>query len=58
MIDNYDSFVYNLVQYLGQLGAEPVVHRNDSLSVGEALRLRPDGVLISPGPGRPESPTT
>ena len=54
VIDNYDSFVYNLVQYLGQLGAEPVVHRHDAIGVGEALALRPDGVLISPGPGRPE----
>ncbi len=55
VVDNYDSFVYNLVQYLGQLGAEPVVHRNDALTVAEALAARPDGVLISPGPGRPES---
>ena len=54
MIDNYDSFVYNLVQYLGQLGAEPVVQRNDALTVDQALALHPDGVLISPGPGRPE----
>ncbi|HET6965903.1 MAG TPA: aminodeoxychorismate/anthranilate synthase component II [Acidimicrobiales bacterium] len=55
VIDNYDSFVYNLVQYLGQLGAEPVVHRNDGISADEALATTPDGVLISPGPGRPES---
>ena len=55
VIDNYDSFVYNLVQYLGELGADPVVHRNDALTVDEALESRPDGVLISPGPGRPES---
>jgi len=54
VIDNYDSFVYNLVQYLGELGADPVVRRNDDLSVGEALDLGCDGVLISPGPGRPE----
>lgn len=54
VIDNYDSFVYNLVQYLGELGAEPVVHRNDTLSVAAALELAPDAVLISPGPGRPE----
>jgi anthranilate synthase/aminodeoxychorismate synthase-like glutamine amidotransferase len=54
VIDNYDSFVYNLVQYLGELGADPVVHRNDRLSVEEALALRPDAVLLSPGPGRPE----
>ncbi|MGI8492460.1 MAG: anthranilate synthase component II [Acidimicrobiales bacterium] len=54
VIDNYDSFVYNLVQYLGQLGAEPVVYRNDALGVGEAVALAPDGLLVSPGPGRPE----
>ena len=54
VIDSYDSFVYNLVQYLGELGAEPVVHRNDELTVAEALDRRPDAVLLSPGPGRPE----
>ena len=54
VIDSYDSFVYNLVQYLGELGAEPVVHRNDALDVDEAVALEPDGVLLSPGPGRPE----
>jgi len=51
---NYYSFVFNLVQYLGELGAEPVVHRNDALTVAEAVALAPDGVLVSPGPGRPE----
>jgi anthranilate synthase/aminodeoxychorismate synthase-like glutamine amidotransferase len=55
VIDNYDSFVYNLVQYLGELGAEPVVHRHDALTVDDALALDPDAVLVSPGPGRPES---
>ena len=54
VIDNYDSFVYNLVQYLGELGAEPLVYRNDALSVDDAAGLAPDFVLISPGPGRPE----
>jgi anthranilate synthase/aminodeoxychorismate synthase-like glutamine amidotransferase len=54
VIDNYDSFVFNLVQYLGELGAEPVVHRNDALSVEEALALEADALLLSPGPGRPE----
>lgn len=54
VIDSYDSFVYNLVQYLGELGAEPVVVRNDELTVDEALALEPDAVLLSPGPGRPE----
>ena len=55
VLDSYDSFVYNLVQYLGELGAEPLVYRNDALEVDEALALEPDGVLLSPGPGRPES---
>ena len=54
VIDNYDSFVFNLVQYLGELGADPVVYRNDALTVDEALDVRPDAVLVSPGPGRPE----
>jgi anthranilate synthase component 2 len=54
VIDNYDSFVYNLVQYLGELGAEPQVHRHDELSLDEIVALDPDAVLISPGPGRPE----
>jgi anthranilate synthase/aminodeoxychorismate synthase-like glutamine amidotransferase len=55
VIDNYDSFVYNLVQYLGQLGAEPLVYRNDAIDVPTARSLPVDGVLISPGPGRPEA---
>jgi anthranilate synthase/aminodeoxychorismate synthase-like glutamine amidotransferase len=54
VIDNYDSFVYNLVQYLGELGAEPIVHRHDALGLDELLALEPDAVLVSPGPGRPE----
>jgi anthranilate synthase/aminodeoxychorismate synthase-like glutamine amidotransferase len=54
VIDNYDSFVYNLVQYLGELGAEPLVHRHDALTLAEIDTLDPDAVLISPGPGRPE----
>ena len=54
VIDNYDSFVYNLVQYLGELGAEPVVHRHDALTVDALVALEPDAVLVSPGPGRPE----
>ena len=54
VIDNYDSFVYNLVQYLGELGAEPLVHRNDELSVEALAALEPDAVLISPGPGTPD----
>ncbi len=55
VIDNYDSFVYNLVQYIGQLGAEPLVYRNDAIDVPAARALRPDGVLVSPGPGRPDA---
>ncbi len=53
VIDNYDSFVYNLVQYLGELGAEPTVYRHDAISVEQALDFDPDGLVISPGPGRP-----
>jgi anthranilate synthase/aminodeoxychorismate synthase-like glutamine amidotransferase len=52
VIDNYDSFTYNLVQYLGELGAEPAVFRNDSVTVAELAVY--DGIVISPGPGRPE----
>ena len=54
VVDNYDSFVYNLVQYLGELGAEPIVHRHDEITVDEAMAVGADAVLISPGPGRPE----
>ncbi|MGC9527113.1 MAG: anthranilate synthase component II [Limnospira sp.] len=60
VIDNYDSFTYNLVQYLGELGTEIAiadrieVYRNDRISVEEVRQLRPDGLVISPGPGRPE----
>jgi anthranilate synthase/aminodeoxychorismate synthase-like glutamine amidotransferase len=53
VIDNYDSFVYNLVQYLGELGAEPVVVRNDATDLEGLRALEPDAVLVSPGPGRP-----
>ena len=56
MIDNYDSFVYNLVQYLGELGAEPLVHRNDAIDVDGLRALHPDAVLVSPGPGSPDEP--
>ena len=54
VIDNYDSFVYNLVQYLGELGADPVVYRHDAVGLDELIALDPDAVLVSPGPGRPE----
>jgi anthranilate synthase/aminodeoxychorismate synthase-like glutamine amidotransferase len=53
VLDNYDSFTYNLVQYAGELGAEPTVYRNDALTTEEALALQPDAILISPGPGTP-----
>ena len=54
VIDNYDSFVYNLVQYLGELGADPLVHRHDQVSLADLEAHAPDAVLVSPGPGRPE----
>ena len=53
LLDNYDSFTYNLYQYLLELGAETVVRRNDALSAADALAMRPQAVVISPGPGRP-----
>lgn len=54
MIDNYDSFTYNLVQYLGELGQKVLVYRNDALAVKDIKKLNPDRIVISPGPGRPE----
>jgi anthranilate synthase component I len=54
VIDNYDSFVYNLVQYIGELGAQTIVYRNDQISLLEAAKLKPDRIVISPGPGNPE----
>jgi anthranilate synthase component 2 len=54
IIDNFDSFVYNLAQYVGQLGAQPLVHRNNEITVAGVNRLRPDRIIISPGPGRPD----
>ena len=54
MIDNYDSFTWNLVQYLGELGNEPRVIRNDQITVKDALAMNPDAIVISPGPGRPD----
>ena len=53
VLDNYDSFTYNLVQYAGELGADPVVYRNDALSVEAALALEPAAIVISPGPCTP-----
>lgn len=55
IIDNYDSFTYNLVHYLGELGADCRVFRNDAISVEEVLTLVPDGIVLSPGPGYPQS---
>ena len=55
IIDNYDSFTYNLVHYLGELGADCRVFRNDAVSVEEVLALDPDGIVLSPGPGYPQS---
>jgi anthranilate synthase component 2 len=54
LIDNYDSFTYNLVHYLGELGAEVDVHRNDTITVDAALALKPQGIVISPGPCDPD----
>ncbi len=54
LIDNYDSFTWNLAQYLGELGADPVVRRNDEITIGEIESMQPDRIVISPGPGRPE----
>ena len=56
IIDNYDSFVYNLVQYVGELGGGPIVYRNNQISLDQARKLEPDRILISPGPGTPEDP--
>jgi len=53
VIDNYDSFVYNIAQILGELGAEPIVVRNDKITVEQIRAMNPDGIVISPGPGHP-----
>ncbi|MBU0533203.1 MAG: aminodeoxychorismate/anthranilate synthase component II [Candidatus Omnitrophica bacterium] len=55
VIDNYDSFVYNLVQYLGELGADLKVYRNDKITIRQIKELKPEKMVISPGPGRPEN---
>jgi anthranilate synthase/aminodeoxychorismate synthase-like glutamine amidotransferase len=54
VLDNYDSFTYNLVQYLGELGADVVVKRNDEVTVADIAALKPERIVLSPGPGRPE----
>ena len=55
VLDNYDSFTYNLVQYLGELGADPIVRRNDEVTISGVAGINPDAVLISPGPGIPRN---
>ncbi len=55
LLDNYDSFTYNLVQYLTELGAQVQVYRNDAISIREVQQMRPEGIVLSPGPGRPEN---
>lgn len=54
VIDNYDSFVYNLVQYIGEQGVEPIVYRNNKVTLEQLIQLKPDRIVISPGPGTPE----
>jgi len=54
LIDNYDSFTWNLAQYLGELGAPPIVRRNDEVSIDDIAKMQPQKIVISPGPGRPE----
>ena len=54
LIDNYDSFTWNLYHYLGDLGAKTIVHRNDKISVGQVISTKPEAIVISPGPGEPD----
>jgi anthranilate synthase component II len=54
LLDNYDSFTYNLMHYLGELRADVQVHRNDAISVADVMKMKPDGIVISPGPGTPD----
>lgn len=56
IIDNYDSFVYNLVQYVGELGGKPLVYRNDEITLEHVKMLKPDRIILSPGPGSPHDP--
>lgn len=55
VLDNYDSFTYNLVQYLGELGAQIKVYRNDAITINQVRKMSPQGIVLSPGPGRPEN---
>lgn len=55
VIDNYDSFTYNLVQYIGETGTEVLVCRNDAVNIADVKKIRPDKIVLSPGPGRPEN---
>ncbi len=55
IVDNFDSFVYNLAQYVGQLEAQPVVYRNNAITISQVAKLNPDRIILSPGPGRPEN---
>ena len=54
IIDNYDSFVYNIVQYIGELGGETLVYRNDQVTLKQVMKIKPDRIVVSPGPGTPE----
>jgi anthranilate synthase component 2 len=54
LIDNYDSFVYNIAQYLSELGASPIIYRNDKITVQKARNIQPEGIVLSPGPGTPK----
>jgi anthranilate synthase component 2 len=56
IIDNFDSFVYNLAQYTGKLGAQPLVYRNNEITLKNVVKLKPDKIIISPGPGTPKDP--
>jgi len=57
IIDNFDSFVYNLAQYSGKLGAHPIVYRNNEITLKNVVKMKPDKIIISPGPGTPQDPT-
>jgi len=56
VIDNYDSFVYNLVQYIGEQGGDPMVYRNDQITLEKVMEIKPERIVISPGPGDPQNP--